>query len=163
MSPLTADDLESIPFFGDGFKVGKDLSEGNLATAANDVHGALGDIGNFAKAAGGKLSWADPLSMLANHGLGFLLNHCGTLKHAMEAVTGDSGTVTHAAQTWGDIAKDLKELAHSTQETVGSGLKDWGGQGAQLPASSSPSWSPLSKASATRRPTCSSCWPRARR
>jgi len=101
--------------------------------------------------------------MLANHGLGFLLNHCGTLKHAMEAVTGDSGTVTHAAQTWGDIAEDLKELAHSTQETVGSGLKDWGGQGAQLPASSSPSWSPLSKASATRRPTCSSCWPRARR
>jgi len=65
VSPLTADDLESIPFFGDGFKVGKDLSEGNLATAANDVHGALGDIGNFAKAAGGKLSWADPLSMLA--------------------------------------------------------------------------------------------------
>ncbi|MDQ2723550.1 MAG: WXG100 family type VII secretion target [Actinomycetota bacterium] len=131
MSPLTADDVESIPFFGDGFKVGKDLSEGNLATAANDVHGVLGDIGNFAKSAGGKASWADPLSMLANHGFGFLLSHCGALKHAMEAVTGDSGTVTHAAETWGDIAKDLKELAHSTQQTVGSGLKDWGGQGAQ--------------------------------
>ena len=131
MSPSTQDDIESIPFFGDGFKVGKDVSEGNFATAANDLHGALSDAMDFAKAAGGKLGWADPLSMLANHGLGFLLNHCGTLRHAMEAVTGDSGTVTAASDTWGDIATELNQLARTTQDTVGSGLSSWGGQGAQ--------------------------------
>jgi len=130
MSPLTADDLESITFFGDGYSIGKDLSEGNLASAANDVKGVVGDVKDFAKSAGGA-GWDDPLAMLLNHGLGFLVNHCGTLKHAMEAVTGDSETVTKASDTWGDIAKELQELAQNTEDTVGAGLKDWGGQGAQ--------------------------------
>ncbi|MGZ4518308.1 MAG: WXG100 family type VII secretion target, partial [Mycobacteriaceae bacterium] len=84
-----------------------------------------------ASSAGGMARWADPLGMLANHGLGFLLDHCGILKSAMDLVTGDSETVTGAADTWGDVATELKELAKTTEETIGSGLKDWGGQGAQ--------------------------------
>lgn len=135
MSPLTADDLGSIPFFGDGYTIAKDASEGNYGAAASDVAGVVGDAKDFvsaaASSAGGMARWADPLGMLANHGLGFLLDHCGILKSAMDLVTGDSETVTGASDTWGDIATELKELAKTTEETIGSGLKDWGGQGAQ--------------------------------
>lgn len=128
---LTADDLGSIPYFGDGYKLGKDAAEGNLAATANDLSGAVDTVKGFLDEAAGKSVWLDPLSVLANSGLGFLLDHCGVLKSAMELVTGDSATVTKAADTWGDISKELQELAKSTTAELGSGLADWGGKGAQ--------------------------------
>jgi len=48
--------------------------------------------------------------------------------------------VTKASETWGDIAKELQELAQNTEDTVGAGLKTGAARARRPPASSWPSW-----------------------
>jgi hypothetical protein len=131
VEPLSSDDLGSIPFFGDGYQIGKNLVDGNIAQVASEVKGVVGDIGSFASAAAGGATWLDPLSVLVNAGLGFLIDHLAPLKHGMELVTGDSGTVGAAADTWSRIATDLQGLATDLDGALSSGLTGWSGQGAQ--------------------------------
>ena len=130
VEPLSSDDLGSIPFFGDGYEIGKNIVDGNVAQVADDVHGVAGDIVTFAAAAGGD-SIKDPLSVLVDAGLGFLLDHLAPLKHGAELVTGDSGTVAAAADTWSRIATDLQGLATELDGALSSGLTEWSGQGAR--------------------------------
>ncbi|MGH3630097.1 MAG: PPE domain-containing protein [Sciscionella sp.] len=97
---------------------------GPLADAAATITDAVsGDWGNLALDGvtdGLDLLGAamDPLGTLASAGVGWLIEHIGFLKKGLDELAGDPAAVTAHAQTWTNIANQLKQTGSEYQQST---------------------------------------------
>lgn len=93
---------------------------GALSTAVSGVATGLGLLG----------AAMSPLSTLASAGIGWLIEHIEFLEDALEALTGDPEAITAQAQTWRNIAKQVRDSAGQYDNQAKTVLTTWNGHGA---------------------------------
>lgn len=109
---------KDIPVAKDVAKTVQDISKPNIASLA-------GDVSSFASDAGSVL--ADPLNALISAGLSFLMDVISPLRDALEQVTGNSGALDHAKESFNVISQDLAKLASELEDIAKSGFQNWQG------------------------------------
>ncbi|WP_431873250.1 RHS repeat-associated core domain-containing protein [Amycolatopsis sacchari] len=88
---------------------------------------ALGAVGTALDA----LSMAmDPFGAILAAGVGWLMEHVGPLKEALDALAGDPDRINAHSETWGNVAKELGEIAQDLTSMVQADLQGWTGPAA---------------------------------
>ncbi|WP_406636509.1 RHS repeat-associated core domain-containing protein [Amycolatopsis sp. WGS_07] len=72
----------------------------------------------------------DPFGAIFAAGVGWLMEHVGPLKEALDALTGNADEVKSQAATWTNVAKELESVAAELTELVKKDLQDWQGEAA---------------------------------
>ncbi|ANN21238.1 hypothetical protein SD37_40450 [Amycolatopsis orientalis] len=85
---------------------------------------ALGAVGTALDA----LSMAmDPFGAILANGVGWLMEHVGPLKEALDALTGNADEIAANAETWKNIATELGEVGADLAGMVSADLQSWTG------------------------------------
>lgn len=90
-----------------------------LTTAVTGVSSGLGLLG---------VAMA-PLSALASAGVGWLIEHFDFLEQPLEELTGDPAAIEAQAQTWRNVAKQVRGSAGEYSSKVATVSATWRGQG----------------------------------
>ncbi|WP_409491110.1 DUF6531 domain-containing protein [Amycolatopsis sp. cmx-11-12] len=108
-----------------------------LVESAMDLKSAI-ESGDWAAVAMGAVGTAldalttamDPFGAVFAAGVGWLIEHVGPLKEALNALTGDADAIAAQAQTWTNIAKELGDVAVELTDLVKKDLQEWKGDAA---------------------------------
>ncbi|MGY6651541.1 RHS repeat-associated core domain-containing protein [Amycolatopsis sp. TRM77291] len=108
-----------------------------LAESAMDLKSAI-ESGDWASVAMGAVGTAldalsmamDPFGSILAAGVGWLIEHVGPLKEALNALTGDADAIAAQAQTWSNIAKELGDVSVELTDLVKKDLQEWKGEAA---------------------------------
>ncbi|EME60116.1 RHS repeat-associated core domain-containing protein [Amycolatopsis decaplanina] len=85
---------------------------------------ALGAVGTALDA----LSMAmDPFGAILANGVGWLMEHVGPLKEALDALTGNADEINANSETWKNIATELGEVGADLAGMVSADLQSWTG------------------------------------
>ncbi|SFI73063.1 RHS repeat-associated core domain-containing protein [Amycolatopsis sacchari] len=88
---------------------------------------ALGAVGTALDA----LSMAmDPFGAILAAGVGWLMEHVGPLKEALDALAGNPDRINAHSETWGNISKELGEISQDLTSLVEADLQGWTGPAA---------------------------------
>ncbi|OLZ59641.1 RHS repeat-associated core domain-containing protein [Amycolatopsis keratiniphila] len=88
---------------------------------------ALGAVGTALDA----LSMAmDPFGAILANGVGWLMEHVGPLKEALDALTGNADEIAANAETWMNIATELGDVGADLAGMVSADLQSWTGNSA---------------------------------
>ena len=71
-----------------------------------------------------------PLTALGSAGLGWLIEHVDFLEQALEELTGDPAAIEAQAQTWRNVAKQVRGSAAEYSSTAATLPATWHGEGA---------------------------------
>ncbi|MGW4393993.1 RHS repeat-associated core domain-containing protein [Amycolatopsis nivea] len=72
----------------------------------------------------------DPFGAIFAAGVGWLMEHVGPLKEALDALTGNADEIKSQAATWTNVAKELESVSAELTELVKKDLQDWQGEAA---------------------------------
>ncbi|MBB4689393.1 RHS repeat-associated core domain-containing protein [Amycolatopsis jiangsuensis] len=72
----------------------------------------------------------DPFGAIFAAGVGWLMEHVGPLKEALDALTGNADEIQAQAETWTNVAKELEAVSIELTELVKKDLQDWKGDAA---------------------------------
>ncbi|ATY10265.1 hypothetical protein CU254_07170 [Amycolatopsis sp. AA4] len=72
----------------------------------------------------------DPFGAIFAAGVGWLMEHVGPLKEALDALTGNADEIKAQAETWTNVAKELEGVSAELTELVKKDLQDWQGEAA---------------------------------
>ncbi|MBB4683247.1 RHS repeat-associated core domain-containing protein [Amycolatopsis jiangsuensis] len=72
----------------------------------------------------------DPFGAIFAAGVGWLMEHVGPLKEALDALTGNADEIQAQAETWTNVAKELESVSAELTELVKKDLQDWKGDAA---------------------------------
>ncbi|GAA4660061.1 MULTISPECIES: RHS repeat-associated core domain-containing protein [Amycolatopsis] len=88
---------------------------------------ALGAVGTALDA----LSMAmDPFGAILAAGVGWLMEHVGPLKEALDALAGNPDKITAHSETWANVAKELGDIQTELKNAVDADLQSWTGPAA---------------------------------
>ncbi|MFC3455264.1 DUF6531 domain-containing protein [Amycolatopsis speibonae] len=108
-----------------------------LLEGALDLKSAI-ESGDWASVAMGAVGTAldaltavmDPFGTVFAAGVGWLIEHVGPLKEALNALTGNADEIAAQAETWTNIAKELGEVSVELVDLVEKDLGSWTGDAA---------------------------------
>lgn len=101
-----------------GFELKSAIESGDWAAVA------LGAVGTALDA----LSMAmDPFGAILANGVGWLMEHVGPLKEALDALTGNADEIGANAETWKNIATELGGVGADLADMVSADLQSWTG------------------------------------
>ncbi|MDT8910134.1 RHS repeat-associated core domain-containing protein [Amycolatopsis sp. PS_44_ISF1] len=72
----------------------------------------------------------DPFGAIFAAGVGWLIEHVGPLKEALNALTGDADQIAAQSQTWTNVAKELESVSGDLVNLVKNDLESWKGDAA---------------------------------
>ncbi|MFE6615553.1 DUF6531 domain-containing protein [Amycolatopsis sp. NPDC057786] len=72
----------------------------------------------------------DPFGAVFAAGVGWLMEHVGPLKEALDALTGNADEVKAQAETWTNVAKELESVSAELTDLVKKDLQEWKGDAA---------------------------------
>ncbi|WP_425548863.1 WXG100 family type VII secretion target, partial [Amycolatopsis ultiminotia] len=72
----------------------------------------------------------DPFGAIFAAGVGWLMEHVGPLKEALNALTGNADEISSQAETWTNVAKELENVSAELTDLVKKDLQDWQGDAA---------------------------------
>ncbi|WP_236796622.1 RHS repeat-associated core domain-containing protein [Amycolatopsis sp. GM8] len=113
--------LSGITFLEGGQAIKDGIESGDWASVAM---GAVG-VGLDAIAA-----VADPFGSILAAGVGWLMEHVGPLKEALDALAGDPDQITAHSETWKNIAKEVGDVSTDLANQVKADVQSWTGPGA---------------------------------
>ncbi|WP_236796961.1 RHS repeat-associated core domain-containing protein [Amycolatopsis sp. GM8] len=73
---------------------------------------------------------ADPFGSILAAGVGWLMEHVGPLKEALDKLAGDPDQITAHSETWKNIATELGGVATDLGNQVNADIQSWTGPGA---------------------------------
>ncbi|KAA9166112.1 hypothetical protein FPZ12_003985 [Amycolatopsis acidicola] len=126
-NPLVAQPKDStqawsgISIVEDAEALKKGIESGDWASTVMGVAGTAMDALAFV---------ADPFGSILAAGVGWLMEHVGPLKEALDKLTGSPDQVTALSETWGNIAKELGEVSTDLANQVKADIQSWTGPGA---------------------------------
>ncbi|MGC7102105.1 RHS repeat-associated core domain-containing protein [Amycolatopsis lurida] len=89
--------------------------------------GALGVAGAGLDALGAAM---DPFGTILSHGVGWLMEHIGPLKDALDALAGDPAQISAHADTWRNVAVELGAISADLTTMVTADTAGWTGAAA---------------------------------
>jgi uncharacterized protein YukE len=72
----------------------------------------------------------DPIGTLASYGVSWLIEHVRPLKEALDWFAGDPPVIQSFADTWGNVATEVNNVAKDFLQEAGTGTSGWTGQAA---------------------------------
>jgi RHS repeat-associated protein len=72
----------------------------------------------------------DPFGSILAAGVGWLMEHVGPLKHALDSLAGNPEVIAAHSQTWKNIAQELGSIGTDLASQVNTDLSGWSGPGA---------------------------------
>ncbi|MFE3177726.1 DUF6531 domain-containing protein [Amycolatopsis sp. NPDC059090] len=72
----------------------------------------------------------DPFGAIFAAGVGWLMEHVGPLKQALDALTGNADEISSQAETWTNVAKELEAVSADLGDLVKKDLENWQGEAA---------------------------------
>ncbi|SEO97695.1 DUF6531 domain-containing protein [Amycolatopsis saalfeldensis] len=72
----------------------------------------------------------DPFGAIFAAGVGWLIEHVGPLKEALNALTGDADQIAAQSETWANVAKELESVSAELADLVKKDLQSWTGEAA---------------------------------
>ncbi|MEV0065430.1 RHS repeat-associated core domain-containing protein [Amycolatopsis sp. NPDC050768] len=108
-----------------------------LLEDANDLKTAI-ETGDWASVAMGAVGTAldalsmamDPFGAILAAGVGWLMEHVGPLKEALNGLTGNADQIAAQSETWKNVAGELEAVASDLQDMVQADLQSWTGSAA---------------------------------
>ncbi|WP_326568012.1 RHS repeat-associated core domain-containing protein [Amycolatopsis rhabdoformis] len=105
-----------------------------LLEDANDLKTAI-ETGDWASVAMGAVGTAldalsmamDPFGAILAAGVGWLMEHVGPLKEALNGLTGNADQIAAQSETWKNVAAELGSVATDLQDMVNADLQSWTG------------------------------------
>lgn len=70
---------------------------------------------------------SDPIGVLLQYGIAWLVEHVEPLREALDWLAGDPAQITAHAQTWRNVAASLREEASALSDSVRADVAGWGG------------------------------------
>ena len=119
----------------DSMQLSRDVHSGDAASIGKDVTSVLSDMNTYVQdgiTLAGAI--ADPLNFVISKGLGWLLNVVAPLKQAVDLVSGDPNATSKAATQFGDIARQVEQLAKTYDDHLRTGLRSWSGEAGEAAA-----------------------------
>ncbi|GAA1032314.1 MULTISPECIES: RHS repeat-associated core domain-containing protein [Amycolatopsis] len=101
-----------------------------LKTAIESKNWAAVAIGAVGTALDVLTAVMDPFGAIFAAGVGWLMEHVGPLKEALDALTGKADEIHSQAETWTNVAKELESVSAELTELVKKDLQDWQGEAA---------------------------------
>ncbi|MBB1155117.1 RHS repeat-associated core domain-containing protein [Amycolatopsis dendrobii] len=101
-----------------------------LKTAIESKNWAAVAIGAVGTALDVLTAVMDPFGAIFAAGVGWLMEHVGPLKEALDALTGKADEIKSQAETWTNVAKELETVSVELTELVKKDLQDWNGEAA---------------------------------
>ncbi|VVJ19550.1 Uncharacterised protein [Amycolatopsis camponoti] len=113
------------------------ISGVSLLESASDLKSAI-ESGDWASVAMGAVGTAldalsmamDPFGAILAAGVGWLIEHVGPLKEALNALTGNADEIAAQAETWANVAKELGSVSTDLVDMVKADLGGWSGPAA---------------------------------
>jgi YD repeat-containing protein len=113
----------------------KSYSGVSLLETANDLKSAI-DSGEWASVALGSVGTAldalsiamDPFGAILAAGVGWLIEHVGPLKEALNALTGNADQIAANSETWKNIATELGSVGQDLAAMSQNDTASWTGQ-----------------------------------
>ncbi|WP_236795217.1 WXG100 family type VII secretion target [Amycolatopsis sp. GM8] len=115
-----------------GSFTGADLME-DVASTAQAIQsgdwaaGVMGLVGAAMDVVGAAL---DPFGAIFSAGVGWLMEHVGPLKEALDALAGNPDEIQAHAQTWQNISAELGKISQDLNQAITSDVASWRGAGA---------------------------------
>ncbi|WP_409182574.1 RHS repeat-associated core domain-containing protein [Amycolatopsis sp. VS8301801F10] len=101
-----------------------------LKTAIESKNWAAVAIGAVGTALDVLTAVMDPFGAIFAAGVGWLMEHVGPLKEALDALTGNADEIKSQSETWTNVAKELESVSAELTELVKKDLQDWQGEAA---------------------------------
>ncbi|MFG1647594.1 RHS repeat-associated core domain-containing protein [Amycolatopsis sp. NPDC049252] len=109
----------------------------SLLETANDLKSAI-ESGDWASVAMGAVGTAldalsmamDPFGAILAAGVGWLIEHVGPLKEALNGLTGNADEIAAQSETWKNIAGELQSVGTDLGDMVKADLQSWSGPAA---------------------------------
>ncbi|MFD2469510.1 RHS repeat-associated core domain-containing protein [Amycolatopsis silviterrae] len=101
-----------------------------LKTAIESKNWAAVAIGAVGTALDVLTAVMDPFGAIFAAGVGWLMEHVGPLKEALDALTGNADEIASQAATWTNVAKELEGVSTELTELVKKDVQDWQGDAA---------------------------------
>ncbi|WP_143132651.1 RHS repeat-associated core domain-containing protein [Amycolatopsis rubida] len=126
-NPLIAETKDStkaysgITLLESGEMVKSGIESGDWASIAMGAVGVALDVLSTAM---------DPFGSILAAGVGWLIEHVGPLKEALEALTGKADEIKAQAETWQNVAKELESIGKDLTSCVEKDLQSWTGEAA---------------------------------
>ncbi|WP_439377570.1 RHS repeat-associated core domain-containing protein [Amycolatopsis lexingtonensis] len=126
-NPLVAQAQDStksysgVPLLEDAIGLKDAIESGDWASVA------MGAVGTALDALTAVM---DPFGAIFAAGVGWLIEHVGPLKEALNALTGNADEIAAQAQTWNNIAKELGDVSTELTNAVKADLVSWQGAAA---------------------------------
>ncbi|MET7990739.1 DUF6531 domain-containing protein [Amycolatopsis sp. NPDC005232] len=106
----------------------------SLLESANDLKSAI-ESGDWASVALGAVGTAldalsaamDPFGAILAAGVGWLLEHVGPLREALDGLTGNADQIQAQSETWRNVATELGNVGQDLQDAVKVDLGSWTG------------------------------------
>ncbi|WP_326953614.1 RHS repeat-associated core domain-containing protein [Amycolatopsis sp. NBC_01286] len=106
----------------------------SLLETANDLKSAI-ESGDWASVAMGAVGTAldalsmamDPFGAILAAGVGWLIEHVGPLKEALNGLTGNADEIAAQSETWKNIAGELQSVGTDFGDMVKADLQSWTG------------------------------------
>jgi RHS repeat-associated protein len=109
----------------------------SLLESANDLKSAI-ESGDWASVALGAVGTAldalsmamDPFGAVLAAGVGWLMEHVGPLKEALNGLTGNADQIAAQSETWKNVATELGSIGEDLTGMVGADTASWTGNAA---------------------------------
>lgn len=113
--------VTGVPILEDAGDVKNSIESGDWASGVLGAANVAMDALDFVE---------DPFGSILAAGVGWLMEHVGPLKHALDALAGNSDAITAHAQTWQNISQELSQISSDLTNYVTSDLSSWSGPSA---------------------------------
>ncbi|WP_186382577.1 RHS repeat-associated core domain-containing protein [Amycolatopsis rhizosphaerae] len=113
--------ISGIAVLEDAQGLKESIESGDWASAVMGAAGTAMDALAFV---------TDPFGSILANGVGWLMEHVGPLKEALDKLAGDPDQITAHAETWKNIASELGQVATDLGTQVSADVQSWTGPGA---------------------------------
>ncbi|GAB2971949.1 DUF6531 domain-containing protein [Amycolatopsis acidiphila] len=113
--------ISGISILEDGQALKQGIESGDWASTVMGVAGTAMDALAFV---------ADPFGSILAAGVGWLMEHVGPLKEALDKLAGSPDQITAHSETWKNIASELGQVATDLGNQVEADVQSWTGPGA---------------------------------
>ncbi|GAB3002780.1 WXG100 family type VII secretion target [Amycolatopsis acidiphila] len=110
-----------VPLLEDAQSVRAGIESGDWASAVMGAAGTAMDALSMV---------ADPFGSILAAGVGWLMEHVGPLKEALDKLAGDPDQITAHSQTWQNIAQELGTIGQDLTSQVDADVQSWAGPAA---------------------------------
>ncbi|EME52948.1 EndoU domain-containing protein [Amycolatopsis decaplanina] len=118
-TPAPTSAVAGAPLLESATELNSALQSGDWASAAMGAVGAgLDMIGAI----------MDPFGTILANGVGWLMEHIGPLKEALDALAGDPDQITAHAETWQNVADELTAISGDLDAAVKADTTQWAGE-----------------------------------